>query len=51
MITVAKGLTNAAVPMGATFVSSRIYKEFMGASANTVVGWWLRLFSYLFRSR
>lgn len=29
IITTAKGLTNAAVPMGATFVSSKIYNEFM----------------------
>ena len=29
IITTAKGLTNATVPMGATFVSSKIYDEFM----------------------
>lgn len=29
MITTAKGLTNATVPMGATFVSDKIYDEFM----------------------
>lgn len=29
MITTAKGLTNATVPMGATFVTDKIYNEFM----------------------
>lgn len=35
MITTAKGLTNATVPMGATFVSDAIYAEFMKGPEKT----------------